>query len=256
MKRPNTLKQLFRDRKPALGGWLTQPGALKTEVFAAVGFDWIVVDLQHGALTLSDAIEAVKVIEDAGPTALVRVPWNEPSIIMRALDAGASGVVVPLVNSPAEARAAVAATRYPPQGNRSSGPWRAGLDGQTDYQAWANDEVICMVMVETREAVEQVEEIAATPGLDGIYVGPSDLSLAYGLMPAPDQSDPAWAAAIDRIVGACEASGIAAGIAGNANVAVKRLAQGFRFLEVSRDSTALREGAAQHLAHVREARPH
>ena len=253
MRRPNPLKTLFSEGRPALGGWVSLEGTLKTELFARTGFDWMLIDLQHGALTLESARPLVPVIEAAGPVPLVRVPWNEPSIIMRALDAGAYGVIVPLVNSRAEAEAAVAATRYPPEGGRSSGPWRAGYSGIRDYVSWANDEVVCLVMIETREAVEQVEEIVSVPGVHGVYVGPSDLSLAYGLLPAPDQEDAAWNAAIDRILAACRAHGVTAGIAGNAQVAEKRYRQGFRFLEVSRDSVAIQSGAKAHLDHIRAA---
>ncbi len=253
MRRPNPLKTLFSEGRPALGGWVSLEGTLKTELFARTGFDWLLIDLQHGALTLESARPLIPVIEAAGPAPLVRVPWNEPSVIMRALDAGAYGVIVPLVNSRAEAEAAVAATRYPPEGGRSSGPWRAGYSGIRDYVSWANDEIVCMVMIETREAVEQVEEIVSVPGVHGVYVGPSDLSLAYGLTPAPDQEDAAWNAAIDRILAACRAHGVTAGIAGNAQVAEKRYRQGFRFLEVSRDSVAIQSGAKAHLDHIRAA---
>ncbi len=253
MRRPNPLKQLFAEGKPALGGWVTLEGALKTEAFARGGFDWLTIDLQHGALTLESARPLITAIEAAGPTPLIRVPWNEPSAIMRALDAGAYGVIVPLVNSRAEAEAAVAAAKYPPMGTRSSGPWRAGLSGVSGYQSWANDETIVIVMIETRQAVEQANDILSVPGVDGVYVGPSDLSLAYGLPPAPDQTDPAWNAAIDTILASCARHGVVPGIAGNAQVAIKRQAQGFRFLEVSRDTTVLLRGAQEDVAAVRAA---
>ncbi len=251
MRRPNPLKQLFKEEKPALGGWVTLEGGLKTEAFAKGGFDWLTIDLQHGALTMESARPLITAIEAVGPVPLVRVPWNEPSAIMWALDAGAYGVIVPLVNSRAEAEAAVAAAKYPPAGIRSSGPWRAGLSGVSGYQSWANDETIVMVMIETRQAVEHADDILSVPGVDGVYVGPSDLSLAYGLAPAPDQTDPAWNAAIDTVLAACARHGVVPGIAGNAQVAVKRQAQGFRFLEVSRDTTVLERGAREDIAVVR-----
>lgn len=251
MRRPNPLKQQFKEGKPALGGWVSMEGTLKTEAFAKGGFDWMTIDLQHGALTLESARPLIPVIEAAGVTPIVRVPWNEPSIIMRALDAGAYGIIVPLVNSPEEAQAAVSAMRYPPDGIRSSGPWRAGMYGITDYQSWANDEVILMVMIETRQAAERVDEILSVPGIDGVYVGPSDLSLSYGLKPAPEQTDAAFNAAIDDVLAACARHNVVPGIAGNAQVAVRRQAQGFRFLEVSRDSAVLQRGAREDVELVR-----
>ena len=245
LKNPNPLKQLLKEGKPALGGWITLEGALKTEVFAKGGFDWMTIDLQHGALTLESARPLITAIEASGSSPLVRVPWNEPSIIMRALDAGAYGIIVPLVNSAEEAAAAVPAMKYPPEGIRSSGPWRAGISGVQNYQSWINNELVLMVMIETKQAVENVDAILSVPGIDGVYVGPSDLSLAYGLSPAPDQTDKEWNAALDSILAACKKYNVVPGIAGNAKVAVKRLSQGFRFLEVSRDTTVLERGARE-----------
>ena len=153
---------------------------------AHAGFDWLCIDMQHGSIDYQVALSMLQAISTTDTVPIVRVPWNEPGIIMKTLDAGAYGVIVPMVNSRAEAEAAVAACRYAPQGNRSYGPGRAVLYAGPDYFANANETVLCICMIETREAIERAEEIISTPGLDAIYIGPSDLSVSLGLPPASD----------------------------------------------------------------------
>ena len=145
-------------------------------------------------------------ISSSKATPLVRVPWNEPYEIMKALDAGAYGVIVPMVNTREEAQRAVAACRYPPDGNRSFGPIRAALYGGRGYAKEANTELACIAMIETEDGINNLEDILSTPGLDGVYVGPSDLALALGMAPVGDNSDPKHAAVVQRILDACKAA--------------------------------------------------
>ena len=172
----------------------------------------------------------------------MRVPRNEAGIIGKCLDAGAWGVIVPMVCSRAEAQAAMAACRYAPVGIRSYGPLRANYYAGFDYFERANDEVLCVVMVETRGAVADVEEIVSVPGVDAVYIGPADLSVTLGLPPGPDNSDAAFSAALDRVLDACRRHHVVPGIAGNASTAGKRLAQGFRLVEVASDAGLLAHG--------------
>jgi 4-hydroxy-2-oxoheptanedioate aldolase len=181
--RPNTAKQKLRAGKPAIGAWLTVSSSFSAEIMANQGFDWLCVDTQHGAIDFSTALPMLQAISNTPTMPFVRVPWNEPSIIMKYLDAGAYGIIVPMIETKEDAERAVWAMRYPPQGMRSSGPFRATLYGGADYQANANDELLLAVMIETPKALENLDAIASVPGIDVLYIGPSDLSQALGLGP-------------------------------------------------------------------------
>jgi 4-hydroxy-2-oxoheptanedioate aldolase len=248
----NALRTRWARREAALGGWLTVPSAVSAEVLAHCGFDWVCIDMQHGLIGFADMVHMLQGIASSEATPLVRVPRNEPGIIGRCLDAGAWGVIVPMVNSAEEAQAAVEACRYAPDGIRSYGPLRANVALGPGYYAHA-DEVLCIVMVETRQAVEQVEEIVSVPGVDAVYVGPADLSITLGLPPAPDQSDEVFGEALARIVDACRRHDVVPGIAGNAVTAPKRLAKGFGFVEVASDIGLLGVGGRRALDEVRPA---
>src|SRR3990172_9661066 len=170
--RENRLKSLWGQGQPALGGWLTVPSSVSAEIFAHAGFDWLTIDMQHGLIDYQVAVTMLQAISTTETVPIVRVPWNEPGIIMKALDAGAYGVIIPMVNSRAEAEAAVAACRYPPRGVRSYGPVRAVYYAGAGYFAHADQEVCCIVMLETKEAVENADEILTVPGIDAAYIGP------------------------------------------------------------------------------------
>jgi 4-hydroxy-2-oxoheptanedioate aldolase len=247
----NTLRALWARGGTALGGWLTVPSSFSAEIMAHIGFDWVCVDMQHGMIDFSQLVPMLQGISSTATTPLVRVPRNEPGIIGKSLDAGAWGVIVPMVNTAAEAEEAVAACRYAPTGIRSYGPLRANYYAGSDYFARANAEVACIVMVETEVAVDNVEDIVSVPGVDAVYVGPADLSITLGLPPAPEQTDPRFTDALTRIVDACRRHGVIPGIAGNARTAVTRLAQGFRLVEVASDAGLLAVGAGAALAQVR-----
>lgn len=251
--RENKLKQLWAVDRAALGGWLVLPSNISAEYMAHAGFDWLCIDMQHGSIDYQVALSMLQAISTTDTVPIVRVPWNEPGIIMKTLDAGAYGVIVPMVNSRAEAEAAVAACRYAPQGNRSYGPGRATLYAGPDYFANANKTVLCICMIETREAIERAEEIISTPGIDAIYIGPSDLSVSLDLPPASDHDTPDFTAALDKVLAACKKHGVIAGAhCGTTDVAKKRIAQGFRFVQMADDAGALMRSAMASLAAMGE----
>lgn len=230
------------------GGWCTSPSAVVAEAMASAGFDYVCVDLQHGAVDYADAVHMFQAVEARGAVPIARVPSNDLGTIGKVLDAGALGVVVPLVDDAEQAAAAVAACRYPPRGRRSFGPVRAStVVGSRAVEDL--DRVVVAVMVETREGLAEVDRIAATPGLDAIYVGPSDLSLALGLPPAFEHDAPEHVDAVRRIREACDAAGVVAGIhCADGAMAARRLAQGFRMTTVATDLALVRSGAAAELA--------
>jgi len=245
------LRRKWENGEPAVGCWLTLPSSFSAEVLAHAGFDWLCVDLQHGLIDYAQMVGMLQAMSSQDATPLVRVPWNEPGIIGKCLDAGAAGVIVPMVNSREEAEAAVRACRYAPVGARSYGPLRARYSAGSDYFANANSTICCIVMVETAQAVDDVDSIVSVPGVDAVYVGPADLSLTLGLQPGPDNPDESFTSAIGRILEACSCHGVVPGIAGNSTTAPKRIAQGFLMVEAASDSGLLVAGAAGVLGEVR-----
>jgi 4-hydroxy-2-oxoheptanedioate aldolase len=197
--RPNHVLQAFRANKQTVGAWLSIDSSFAAETMAHAGFDWLCLDMQHGMLDYNDVKRMLPAISTTNTIPFVRVPWNEPYEIMKALDAGAYGVVIPLVNNRQEAEQAVAACRYPPDGIRSFGPTRAALYAGRGYAEHSNNEIACIVMIETAEALENLDDIMSTPGVDGIYIGPADLAYALGLTPTGDNNEPSHVAAVTRI---------------------------------------------------------
>jgi 4-hydroxy-2-oxoheptanedioate aldolase len=252
---PNALKAAWRSGGVTLGGWLSLPSSASAEVVARVGFDYLCIDLQHGLAGYESAVHMLQAIGLGGSSPVVRVPWNEPGIIGRMLDAGALSVIVPMVNSPAEARAAVAACRYAPQGARSFGPIRAFLQEGPRYFATANAEVACIPMIETVQALENLDAILDVPGIDAVYVGPADLSVTLGLPPGNNDDKPAFVAALEKIVAACRARGIAPGIHASAALAARRREMGFQMITVSADQLALGDASRADLKLAREGTP-
>jgi 4-hydroxy-2-oxoheptanedioate aldolase len=234
----------------AFGLWSSIPASLTAELAAAAGFDYVCVDLQHGGSDESTMVAMFAAIEAGGATPLARVAWNEPWMIMRVLDLGAAGVIVPLVNSGAEAARAVSACRYPPHGQRSYGPLRAAMTaGSADPERLAAD-ALCIVMIETADGLEQLEEIAATPGLDGIYIGPADLSLALGRTPGTGAE--LLERGIARVADACRRHGVVAGMhCAGGDEARARADAGFRLVTVAVDVSLFAARAADELAAAR-----
>ena len=204
------LDACWKEDRPAFGLWGSIPSSLTAELAAAIGFDYVCVDLQHGGADEERMVAMFSALEARGAVPFARVLSNEPWMVNRVLDLGAVGVIVPLVGSAAEAKRAVSGCRYPPRGARSYGPLRAALTvGSADPERLAAG-ALCFVMVETREGLDNVEAIAATPGLDGIYIGPSDLSIGLGR--DPGHGGDLLETAITRVREACAAAGIVAGM--------------------------------------------
>jgi 4-hydroxy-2-oxoheptanedioate aldolase len=242
-----------RRRESVIGYWITLDSPVLAERLSGLGYDYVVLDAQHGELDGRAQRAGLTSVDAAGGSvALVRVEANDPTPIGRALDLGAAGVIVPLISSAADAAAAVAATRYPPLGTRSYGPLRSDLR-IGPAPAEANASVLVLAMIETADGLAHVEEIAATPGLDGIYIGPADLSLGLGAsVPGDPAVADAFADALGRIRRACETNGIVAGIHTAAGaVAAQRLSDGFTVVTVAHDVAHLIDAATTHLAAAR-----
>lgn len=207
--KPNRLKEKMLARQPGLlNGWLVLGSPAVAEVMARQPWDSLTIDMQHGLADFETTVQMLRAMQGkAELTPMVRVPWNDAGIIMRVLDAGAYGVICPMVNTRAQCEQFVAACRYAPQGSRSFGPTRAPLFAGADYWKHANHTVLTWVMIETREAVGNLDEILAVAGLDGVYIGPSDLALTLGLDPVADLDHPDLLAAIETIRSKAEAAG-------------------------------------------------
>jgi 4-hydroxy-2-oxoheptanedioate aldolase len=248
----NPLKAVWDEGRTAFGLWTTIPGSFGAEIFAGAGVDYVCVDQQHGLIDYASIVPMFQAIEAAGAAPITRVLSGDPYRIMKALDAGARGVIVPLVNSAEDAARAVAACRYPPHGMRSYGPVRAaGVIGSRDPEDLGG-EVLCLVMVETREALERVDEISGTPGVDGIYIGPSDLALSLGLPPTLAVTQDEHVEAVGRIREACHRHGIAAGIhSPDGEWARKHAEDGFTMVTVATDAALLREAALREVTVAR-----
>ena len=246
------LRRTWEEGRAGLGGWCVLPGSVSAEVMARSGFDYVCVDCQHGLIGYDAMVPMLQAIALGGSTPFVRVPWNRPEEIMKALDAGAKGVIVPMVNSREEARAAVAACRYPPAGIRSWGPVRAAM-GVSDFGPdSANADVICVVMVETVEAMDDLEEIVSTPGVDVVYVGPNDLSLTHGMAPSVTVDEEAHLGLVERVLDSCRRNSVVAGIHCGGAVTARRWSDaGFRFITVDSDYAFIAGAAGQALAKVR-----
>jgi 4-hydroxy-2-oxoheptanedioate aldolase len=253
--RKNLALAKWRQGEETIGGWLSIANTHTAETMANAGFDWLCVDLQHGLLDYGDLRHMLPAISTTATTPLVRVSHNNPAEIMKALDAGAMGVIVPMVNTRAEAAAAIEACRYPPEGNRSFGPIRAALYGGRGYSTEANGEIACVVMIETRMGLDNLEAIVTTPGLDGVYIGPSDLALALGLPPLGDTDTPEHLAAVEQIQAACKKHGVAVGIhTSTPDYARRRIEAGFDFVTVGSDAGFISGGASAAVAAARGVR--
>lgn len=247
--RENATKAKWRRGEVTHGAWLSIPSAFAAETVAHAGFDYVCIDMQHGVIDYQVAVTMLLALSTGDCTPIVRVPWSEPGIIGKMLDAGAMGIIVPMVNSVEEARAAVAACRYPPAGARSYGPTRAAMYAGADYFDHANDQVACIPMIETKRALEGLDDILDVPGIDAVYVGPADMSITLGQQPRMDNGG-AFEEARLRIAAACAKRGITPGIHGNASLAPKHAAAGYRMITITSDIAAIAAGAAADLASV------
>lgn len=244
--RPNRLREIWAQGGAAVNGWLAIPNSFSAETMAHQGWDSLTIDLQHGVVDYQAMVPMLQAVSTTPTVPVVRVPWLEPGILMKALDAGAYGVICPMVNTRADAEKLVAYTHYAPRGTRSFGPVRALLYGGADYPQHANDTIVAFAMIETAQALDNLDDILSTPGLDAVYIGPSDLSLALGCKPTFDDLDPKAAEAVQHILARAQAHGVVAGIHnGTPEAALRRIAMGFQFVTVSSDARLMAAGAQQ-----------
>ena len=244
--RENRLRTLWAQDQAAVNGWLAVPSSFSAEVMAHQGWDTLTIDLQHGVIDYQAMVGMLQAISTTATVPIVRVPWLEPGALMKALDAGAYGVICPMVNTREDAQKLIAWTNYAPQGTRSFGPVRASLYGGADYATQANRTVVRFAMIETAQALDNLDAILSVEGLDAIYIGPSDLSLALGCKPVFDDVDPPVAQAIAHILERAQAHGVKAGVHnGRPDVARARIEMGFRFVTVGSDARLLAAGSQQ-----------
>lgn len=247
----NRLKAHWRRGGAALNLWSTIPSAWTVELLAGLGYDAITIDMQHGLADYGTTVAMLQAVAGRTPV-LIRLPWNDPALIMRVLDAGAAGVICPLVNSRAEAEALVGACRYPPAGFRSFGPVRAGMGDPLGYVAAGAETAAAIAMIETAQALDRVDEIAATPGLDGLYIGPADLSISLGLADVANFANPALRAALERVLAAAQRHGVVPGChASSPADAAMLIGMGFRLVSPASDTALLQAAAAAALAATR-----
>jgi 4-hydroxy-2-oxoheptanedioate aldolase len=252
--RENRLRTMWAEDRAVVNGWLAIPNSFSAETMAHQGWDSLTIDLQHGVVDYQAMVPMLQAISTTPTVPVVRVPWLDPASIMKALDAGAYGVICPMVNTREDAQKLVAWSHYAPRGTRSFGPIRALLYGGADYAAHANDTIVTFAMIETAQALDNLDAILSVEGLDAVYIGPSDLSLALGCKPVFDDVDPPVAQAIDHILERATAHGLKAGIHnGRTDVALARIAKGFRFVTVSSDARLMAAGAQQVMAQMRAA---
>ena len=252
----NKLKRVWAQGLPTINGWLSIGNAFTAEIMAAQGYDSLTIDAQHGALDYGQVLPMLQAMRASGVVPMARAPWLEAGAIMKLLDAGAYGVICPMVNTPAQAAEFVSYVRYPPLGQRSFGPTRVGFAAGANYGSEANGEMLALAMIETREAFDNVEAIAATPGLDGLYIGPADLTLGLSngrLAPGFDREEEEMVAAIRRILAAAKGAGIRAGIhCGTPDYAARAIGWGFDMTTVSGDTRLLAAAAGSSVRLFRE----
>lgn len=237
------IREQWVNGKAAINSWLTLPSALTAEMVAQQGFDALTIDMQHGAIGYETALSMLQAIATTDASSLVRIPWLAPGMAMKMLDAGAWGIICPMINTPEEVEALVRYCHYPPVGERSFGPLRAETCYGVDYPARANDYVLPIAMIETREALANLDRILQVPGLGGVYIGPYDLSYALGCQPAPDCYEQSVLDAIDHILARTQHYGIPAGMhCLSASYAVAMVQKGFQLVTAGSDSGWLQQG--------------
>lgn len=242
------LQETWKAGDGAVNAWLSTPNAIVAEITGEYAFDSITIDLQHGLIDYQAALSMLQALRGSTCTPLVRVPWLEPGIIMKCLDAGAMGIICPMINSQEDAAALVRYTQYAPIGARSFGPTRVGMVYGPDYASQANKSITVLAMIETAEAYRNVLPIVGTPGLSGVYIGPSDLGLSLGYEPKLDQDDPNVMKVIKTILSAAHQGGVKAGIHCQSPVYAKRmLSEKFDLVTVGSDIRLYRSAVSSAL---------
>ena len=251
--RENRIRTIWAQGGAVINGWLGIPSSVSAENMAQAGWDSLTVDLQHGLVDYPTAVTMFQAITTTPTMPLARVPWLEPGIIMKLLDAGAFGIVCPMINTRAECEAFVGACRYAPRGYRSFGPVRATWYAGADYWQHANDHVITMAMIETRKALDNLDEILSVPGLDALYIGPADLGLSLGSAPAAIPTDAVVLDAIKAVLAAARRHGVRPGIhTGSTDMAKQMIALGFQFVTLQADNAFLANAARAAVGAMRE----
>jgi 4-hydroxy-2-oxoheptanedioate aldolase len=254
--KPNNIKALWDAGRPVLNGWLSIASAFTAEILAEQGYDSITIDLQHGVIDYQAAVGMLQAMRASDVTPLVRVPWLDPAAIMKALDAGAYGVICPMINNRAQAAELVSYVRYPPEGPRSLGPTRANFSAGSNYAAEADGHILCFAMIETAEAYQNLEEIVSTPGLDGVYIGPADLTLGLTGKKYPvgfDREEPEMVQAIRAILAKAHQIGIRAALhCGSPAYAAKAVGWGFDLVTLPNDVRLLASAANASVSETRK----
>ncbi len=250
---PVTIRQLWREDRVVLNSWLSLPDAFTVEIMARQGWDSLVIDLQHGLIDFQMAVQMLTAISTTRVVPLVRVPSLDPASIMRVLDAGALGVICPMVNTADDAERLVRSMRYPPDGERSHGPLRANLVYGADYRTRSMELVVGFAMIETREALSNLDAILRVPGLDAVYIGPSDLALDLGQEPQRDPTNPIVVDAIAHVLARAKHHRVRAGChAGAPSQGLRMAALGFDFVTVGSDARLIEAAAAAAVREFRE----
>ena len=251
--RENNLRKIWAQGGAVVNGWLSIPSAFSAEVMAHQGFDSLVVDMQHGVVDYQVAVTMLQAISTTSVVPMARVPWLDPAIIMKTLDAGAYGIICPMINTRQQAETLVRICKYAPKGFRSFGPVRASIYAGSDYAQKANDELVVMPMIETAEAVQNIDEILSVPGIDAVYVGPADLSLTLGCTPKLDQTEQPVVDALHKIAAACKRHNVVPGLHnGTSSYALKMIQEGWRFVTLASDSRFLAARAAEEAGAVKK----
>lgn len=238
----NRIKTMLAEGKACIGGWVTIGHPTMTEIMGMVGFDWILLDCEHGPLSFETAQLLLQGMNGSEAVPFIRVADSDPAMIKRALDIGTMGVIVPLVNDREAAERAVKAVKYPPQGIRGIGLPRANQYGVglEEYIARANDEIMTIVQIEHADAVENLEDIVTVPGIDMLFVGPVDLAGSYGHVVVSGEPPAEVKRAVDKIIATAQRVGIPLGCwSPNVEIANQRIAQGFQFVGISTDNLLL-----------------
>ncbi len=253
MQKINKLFDIWNKNQSSLNGWLSLSNSFTAEAMSKMGWDSITIDLQHGQNDYSSSISLLQAMSNSEATPLVRVPWNEPGIIMKMLDLGVLGVIAPMINNKKDCENFVSYCNYPPIGQRSFGPMRAQLIYGNEYFADANKNIISFAMIETKEAVENIDEILSVKDLTGIYIGPADMSSAYGLKPKFDVKDDPVYSNIKEIVSKANQMGKIAGIHnGTPSYAKEMIKLGFKFVTVSSDYRSMTSHAQSIVNEMKE----
>lgn len=243
--RENTLKTRWRNNQWTLNGWCAIPSPWSAELMANQGWDSVTVDLQHGLIHYETAVQMFQAISTTNAFPLARIPWLEAGIIGKLLDAGAYGIICPMVNTRADCEAFVGACRYPPMGYRSYGPVRASVYAGDDYFERANDTITTFAMIETAQALDNLDEILSVPGLDAIFVGPADMNISLAGTPKFNFAAPPLSDALKKIVEGCQRHNVVPGIHCNSNDMVHAMrALGFQFITLLSDGVFMTNAAS------------